>query len=465
MTRSETAARFAASAGARDGAAVPGPAFRDWWEGRPRSGAFEVTRIPFRELDRWDFDRDSGDLGHESGRFFTVEGLRVDDGAGTVRTQPIINQPEVGILGILVKEFDGVLHCLMQAKFEPGNLNVRQLSPTVQATRSNYTRVHQGNPTPYVEYFHGPARGRVLVDVLQSEQGAWFWRKSNRNIVVEATGEVPENEDFCWLTLHQLRRLLLTDNLVNMDARTVLACMPLARPQEAAQTSTDPFVRALLRSYDAVDDAPEARNTLGEVISWLTDARARCEHTTQLVPLSDITGWTRSDDAISDDSREVFQIIAARVRAGNREVREWTQPLLAPWQQGLAVFVTRAIDGVLHVLVRATPEPGLPGAIEIGPTVQRRSTADTRAADPFAETALTDDPARIRSDVVLSEEGGRFHHAQTRYRVIEAGPDVPLETPDGYCWVTVGQLMDLVRHSHYLTIEARTLLACLHALW
>lgn len=58
--------------------------------------------------------------------------------------QPIINQPEVGYLGFIVKEFNGVLHFLMQAKIEPGNVNHVQLSPTIQATRSNYTQVHQG---------------------------------------------------------------------------------------------------------------------------------------------------------------------------------------------------------------------------------------------------------------------------------------------------------------------------------
>ena len=32
----------------------------------------------------------------------------------------------------------------MQAKVEPGNINSIQLSPTLQATRSNYTKAHGG---------------------------------------------------------------------------------------------------------------------------------------------------------------------------------------------------------------------------------------------------------------------------------------------------------------------------------
>src|SRR5258708_1884479 len=210
--------------------------FRQWWSERARSNRFNVTPIPFDELDSWRFDPDTGNLSHSSGRFFTIEGLHVRSDYGPVGewSQPCINQPEIGILGIIVKSFDGVPHCLMQAKMEPGNVNTLQLSPTVQATRSNYTRVHGGSRTRYLEYFAGPGRGRVLVDVLQSEQGSWFYRKRNRNMVVEVTGALPLHEDFCWLPLRQVLDLLHVDNLVNMDARTVLSCMPFAPPRDGS---------------------------------------------------------------------------------------------------------------------------------------------------------------------------------------------------------------------------------------
>jgi oxidase EvaA len=74
------------------------------------------------------------------------------------------------------------------------------------------------------------------------------------------------------------------------------------------------------------------------------------------------------------------------------------------------------------------------------------------------------DPDRVRFDAVLSEEGGRFHHAQTRYQVIEVGEGFPADVPEDFIWVTVHQLMRLVRHGRYLNVEARSLLACLHGL-
>jgi oxidase EvaA len=434
----------------------PGAAFQDWWAERHRVGYFNVTRIPFAGLDKWRFEPEGGNLVHESGRFFAVEGVRVRNG-GALWSRPIINQPEIGVLGILVKEFDGVLHCLMQAKMEPGNVNTLQLSPTVQATRSNYTRIHRGANTRYLEYFR-EGRGQVLVDVLQSEQGAWFWHKSNRNMVVKVTEDVIEHEDFRWLTLHQIRALLSTDNLINMDARTVLSCMPFAHPRA---TRGDAFSEALARSYE--HDSDLALHPLDRILSWFIEAKTRCEWTPRLIPLSQIEGWSKDEDEIADDQRRDARVITVSVEAGNREVTRWTQPLLAPRGQGLAAFLARPIKGVLHLLVQARPEPGLLDVVEMAPTVQLMSHETD--GGPYVSDVYAARSEQVRYDAILSEEGGRFYHAQTRYRVIEVGEDFPIDVPENFRWVTVRQLMSLLRHGHYLNIEARSLLACVHSLW
>ncbi len=196
---------------------------------------------PLDRLDGWSLEEGTGDLVHRTGRFFSVRGLDVRRSGRGVEAwqQPIIVQPEHGVLGILVKEFGGVPHCLLQAKMEPGNVNLVQLSPTVQATKSNYTRVHGGRPVPYLEHFVAPRGGRVLFDALQSEQASWFFAKRNRNMIVRTREDVPLHEDFCWLTFDQIAELLQTDDLVNMDTRTVLsgAAGCAGRPRRAGTPS------------------------------------------------------------------------------------------------------------------------------------------------------------------------------------------------------------------------------------
>jgi dTDP-4-dehydro-6-deoxy-alpha-D-glucopyranose 2,3-dehydratase len=471
----DVARRFTRSAAMADSPVNPSAAFEAWFAGRRARAVFDVRQIEFGNLRGWSFDPETGDLGHDSGRFFRIEGLdvRTDWGWQPRWSQPIINQPEIGILGIVVKEFDGVLHVLLQAKTEPGNIDAVQLSPTVQATRSNYTGAHGGRAIPYLEYFREPGRSRVLVDSLQSEQASWFLHKRNRNLVVEVTEDVELLDGFCWLTVGQLHRLLHREHVVNMDTRTVLSCIPFQAPNGPFRTSTPVGYReALVRSMapvDATGSAPGALHTDGEVISWLTDTKTRHELVQRTVPLKGLPHWRRTETEIAHETGHYFRIIAVDVRAGDREVASWSQPLLAPVETGRCALLVRPVGGVLHLLLQARTGPGVLDMAELGPTVQclPGSTADQPAhrQPRFLDVVAAARPDQIRYDRVQSEEGGRFHAAANRYQVIEVGEDFGLEVPPEFRWVTVGQVTGLLRHSHYLNVELRSLLATLHTTW
>ena len=142
--------------------------FLSWFRERGASNVFRVRLIPFAQMDQWSFEPETRNLVHASGRFFRIEGLRVETNFHEAGRwdQPIINQPEIGILGMLSQHFGGVRHFLMQAKAEPGNINTLQLSPTVQATQSNYAQVHSGRVPNYLEYFSKAPAERLLVDQL-----------------------------------------------------------------------------------------------------------------------------------------------------------------------------------------------------------------------------------------------------------------------------------------------------------
>ncbi|RDI62698.1 oxidase EvaA [Nocardia pseudobrasiliensis] len=466
-----TPRRFAASAVAGSDPAGPGGdlgAFRHWFDRCHARSTMTVRRVPLDELAGWHTDPDTGDITHDSGRFFTVGGLEVHLTGAPVPTwsQPILNQPEVGILGILVKEFDGVPHLLMQGKVEPGNALGLQLSPTVQATRSNYTRVHGGSSVPYLELFRDTARHRVLADVRQSEQGAWFRQKRNRNMIVEVTEDVPELPGFHWLTLGQVHRLLAVEDLINMDARTVLACLPFAGSalDEMVPAPRDAFHAALLASCDADRGS---LHSMAEVLSWVTDVRTRTEVATRELPLAALPDWHRVDGVISHSSGRFFDVIGVDVRTRTREVPGWSQPMIAAKGIGLVAFLVARVHGVLHALVHARAEPGYLDVVELAPTVQ--CTPDNylelpAAALPrFVDEALSARPEQIRYRTLLSEEGGRFYQSRNTYTIVEVERDRRHDHPD-FRWMPVHQLVDLLRHSHYVNVQARTLVACLHSL-
>ena len=201
------------------------------WINRRRSEANLMTDVvPISKIEKWHASPCSGNISHDSGRFFSIIGLSVRHrtASGDISwDQPIIDQPEVGILGILAARFSGVLHFCLQAKEEPGNIKSMQLAPTVQATYSNYSLVHGGSLPLYIERFLAPQPQGILFSKLQSEDGGRFFFKSNKNMVIfvdpDEMGELPDN--FIWLTLRQISSLLLRDNLVNSCARSVLSCL------------------------------------------------------------------------------------------------------------------------------------------------------------------------------------------------------------------------------------------------
>ncbi|MEW9555586.1 NDP-hexose 2,3-dehydratase family protein [Nonomuraea sp. NPDC050783] len=446
----------------------------DWLRAVAGLTSMRVTRVPLEELAGWRADPATGDLRHASGGFFAVEGLDVRRPGWAVPgwSQPIINQPEAGILGILLRRVDGVPHLLMQAKNEPGNPEGAQLSPTVQATRSNYTRLHRGRAVPYLELFRRP-RGRVLADVRQSEQGAWFYRKRNRNMVVEVREDVEAAEGFRWLPLGRVRELLSVPDLVNMDARTVLACLPdLDGGEPGPRWDDEPgprwddggFGAAVARSRDP---RAGARHGLPELLSWLSGMRSTVDVHARPVPLNQVRRWRRADGRIAHESGRFFEVIGVRVEAGGREVTSWSQPMIAPVGTGVVAFLVRRIDGVVHALAHARVEPGYTDVVELAPTVQctpgNYDHLPPAARPPLLAEVLAAPPGRVRFDTVLSEEGGRFYHARNRYQVIEVDDD-PLPGHPAFRWIALHQLDELLRHSYYLNVQARTLNACLHAL-
>ncbi|WP_067563129.1 NDP-hexose 2,3-dehydratase family protein [Nocardia acidivorans] len=429
------------------------PEFFAWFDKCRERNDYEVRRIGLDDAPGWHIEPRTGDLSHETGKFLSVRGVEIDtDHRDTAHwRQPIILQPETGILGILVTRVRGAVYCLMQAKMEPGNINLLQLSPTVQATRSNYTKVHGGKSVPYLEYFTDPAPGRVLVDAMQSEQGAWFLHKRNRNMVVEVTGDIPVHEDFHWIRLDCVARLLVRPHVVNMSARSVLAGMVLLYPELSVAT---PY-------------SGPARHSLGAVLSWLRDARARYRLTQSPIPLRAVPEWNWVDGTLEHEAGLHFSIIGVDVRASNREITRWSQPLLRPIAAGVIGFAVRHFDGVPHFLVHARTEAGTREVVEIGPTVAAipaNYTGLPAIRRPrYLDALLTAAPGAVLVDVLHSEEGGRFYRAENRYVIADLGPALGESVPPDYHWVSLPQLVELARYGNLVNIAARSLLSCLLA--
>ncbi|WP_394752345.1 NDP-hexose 2,3-dehydratase family protein [Crenothrix sp.] len=446
----------------------------DWIKEQNEAVSLKIEKVDFTDLEQWNFDSLAGSLRHESGRFFSIDGIRTKTNWGGVPEwdQPIINQPEVGYLGFITKEIDGILHFLTQAKIEPGNVNYVQLSPTLQATRSNYSQVHKGKKPAYLEYFQLAESSQILLDQLQSEQGARFLKKRNRNIIILVDVDIPVYENFIWLTLGQLKSLMQYDNMVNMDTRTVISGISYGSLnaeiidffnflEQKKSDTLNTLKKAFLKSV-LIED--RAINSLEKIITFLTYLKSIYDLEVTKTPLSKLVDWEITESDIHHKDNKFFKIIAVNVEIGNREVVKWSQPMVEPSQEGLCAFVCKEINGLLHFAVQAKLECGNHDIIEFAPTVQcltgnYRYTLE--GSLPFLEFVLSAPSQSIYFDTLQSEEGGRFFREQNRNMIVIAGDEVTIDLPPNFIWMTLNQLNTFLMFNNYLNIQARSLIAAI----
>ena len=144
----------------------------------------KVHKVGFNIIEGWGIN--PSEIFNKKKKFFSIMPYQFINQNKKKWYQPLIIQKEVGILGIIKRRVNKLDYYLLQAKIEPGNIDNIQLSPTVQATKSNYLRAHGGRKTKYLQFFIKKNNSlKVLTNLRLSEQGTRYFDKSNKNILVE----------------------------------------------------------------------------------------------------------------------------------------------------------------------------------------------------------------------------------------------------------------------------------------
>ena len=200
-----------------------------WLKERQESYPVTVEEVGVNKAQGWRADPLTGNITHESGKFFSIIGVKVTGAADREVpswSQPMLKQEEVGISGVLMQKKDGAMQYLFYAKFEPGNINTVQISPALQVSEGNLSLAHKGKRPRLVEDFDG-TKGTLVASVEGVEDGGRFFHKVNRSMLVEVdeSEEVTITENHIWLTLPQIKQLLRVDRVVNSLARNVCALL------------------------------------------------------------------------------------------------------------------------------------------------------------------------------------------------------------------------------------------------
>ena len=426
-----------------------------WIDDQNQAVKISLNLKNLSELDLWDFNYNK--ITHKTGKFFSVEGLSIKGKFGNKQIswdQPIINQPEYGYLGIICKEINGVLHFLLQAKIEPGNINKVQLSPTIQATRSNFTKVHLGKTPHYLEYFTNPKPENILIDQLQTEQGSRFFKKRNRNIIIYNQNVEAIDDRFRWFTLSQINRLMSIDNMVNMDTRTVISCLPIFYSLnhlnflDYKHTSKSENMNALFKFYSINSDE--------YINNWLTFKKLKCDILVNKIPLKNLKNWNISKNKISHEDDLFFDVIGVDVSIENREVVNWNQPMIKPKKKGLIALAFCKINDTPHFLVKTKFEIGSFDKIEFAPSIQTSNSIISNQDKKILE--LFKRGKRIFS-TLQSEEGGRFFNEENLNEIYEIDYYEIKSYDSDFQWLNFNQIQRLIRYSGLVNIQLRTLIS------
>ncbi len=195
----------------------------DWYSKILNNLQTKEKIIPLDEVRDWNIE--NNEIVHKSGSFFKVVGVRVENSKDREVEdkgwdQPIIqevNDNKGGLLALLKTRIEGLPHYLVEAKYEPGNHNSLQLSPTLQATFSNLEQKHGGRKPHYHELFSDyESKSEYLFNNWLTEDGGRLYKKRNLGLVKEVPfSEIKVRENFIFVSLFQVKELLKEESIIN----------------------------------------------------------------------------------------------------------------------------------------------------------------------------------------------------------------------------------------------------------
>lgn len=436
----------------------------DWINKRNAELKVQIKQCNLSDSSFWFYDNKNGIIRNKNNSFFHITGLKetgfYNDKLINIE-QPVIVQNEIGYLGIICKEFNGIMHFLMQAKIEPGNINKVQLSPTIQATKSNFTQKHGGNKPAYIDYFIEADKHKIIVDQIQSEQSSRFYKKRNRNIIIYVEDDIEVLPSHKWMTLAQIKSLMAIDNLVNMDTRTVLSCIPFCNIElsvDEKEVLKDLFYDKSL--FDSIFNNDDIE--LPKIYNKINNYKMFFDVKSEFVKLTDLQNWIISDKEVKYIQPYPYKVIFCSIAIEGREVREWTQPLFAAKGKALFGLFIRERNGKKEFLVKLKHEIGCFDIVELAPTVQLEAIhlESLDSVEKLFIEKLKNNKS-VLFDHYLSEEGGRFYHEENRNVLIGLETEEIDSLSEEYMWLDFKTLNYLVQFNNVLNIQLRNLLSLL----
>jgi len=391
-----------------------------------RNYFFKKKLITFLNCKKWIF---GSTIEHETAKFFKIAGFNIKTNYPKLKeySQPLIIQNEIGYLVIFKYASKLKNFYLLQLKFEPGNQNYLQLSPAIQATKSNYTRVHNGKKTRFLKYLKN--KKLIKLNSNQREQGTRYLNKLNKNMVIELNKKIKVPHNYVWLTKEDLIILAKINNFFNMDTLSIFSCF-LKKQNEDYKINKD---KVILNMYSKFKN------------------KYYCKLKT--ISLFNMPGWNYTKTFISDYKEKLFKIISLKINTDTREVKEWCQPIVSDYFRPLNILFFKIENSVKFYLCNIIIEAGYKTPMFTCTLMKKNRTFSNSEKIMFDKSQYVIKKKII--DVINSDEGGRFLNNQSKNTVYEIKEKKNMQNKD-YIWISYNQMIDLIIQKK-ISIELRNL--------
>ena len=403
----------------------------NWLNDQKKIQFLTVEKKDLFKLIKWVYNK--REIYHKSKKFFKITGIRIKTNFYNKKNwdQPIIVQNEIGILGI-IKNIRTNKY-LLQAKVEPGNINKIQISPTVQATKSNYSRIHGGKKIPFLEYFKKKNKNLSL----QTEQAFRYYNKKNSNIIAYVSKKLDLDERFRWFSKIEIYNLLKEKNIINMDTLSVFSS----------------FIKKKKIDFPL--------NNKKKIIDWKNSLNKKYYLNNKIINLNSIKNWNLTKKKIFHQTNNYFSVIGIKVKTNTREITEWNQPIIMGSKMAFAGYLIKKFRNTNHYLCRYILKPGskvgtLTCTVNTSKLKNYKKSKDLTSFQKYLISKYFIKSKNIIYDNILSDEGGRFYHSQIKYMACKLNKYQNIKLPDRYIWLSQNQIIDLI-NKQKIDIEARLL--------
>lgn len=189
------------------------------WLFQKKKNIITTKEIPLTQLSNWEVT-DNGIFPKDRESQYSIIQISVSSDEREVACwdQPIVNTFKQGLLGLICKEFNGVLHILFEASSQIGSHEV-ELLPSISFDGDPLT------PIQKTLYDLVKSTSSVVPECCISEEGGRFFQDESLVKIIMITEDLNLTDNHCWLTIGQIRELNKDPFAFSDESRSALAIL------------------------------------------------------------------------------------------------------------------------------------------------------------------------------------------------------------------------------------------------